>query len=103
MGSLRKRLEKLEKLEVRTPQRGSGGTPSSLDRYFEEVENARRGKLGLAPLEVAPYGPEDAEDDRAILRKLDGEWPGNEGMRQVLEEEAHARLSNYYYAKEGDR
>jgi hypothetical protein len=90
MGSLRKRLEKLE---VRQPRRGSGGIPNSLNRYLEMLT----GEAG------APYGPEEAEDDRELLRKLDEEWPGNEGVRQELEEEAHARLWNYYYEKEGDR
>jgi hypothetical protein len=99
MGSLRKRLEKLEKASLEVRQRGSGSEamPNYLNRFLEMVSGT----------EGAPYGPEDAEDDRKLLRKMhdlrsDKGWLGNQDLLDLLEQDALDNLANYY-AERGDR
>ncbi len=68
MGSMRRRLERLERRA--TPQQGpySGGTSRRVwERYFHAHENARRGLHGLEPLPELPYTQEDREDDERTL------------------------------------
>jgi hypothetical protein len=107
MGSLRKRLEKLEKasLEVRQRSSGSGAMPNYLNRFLEMVSG----------VEGAPYGPEDAEDARWMLRegmpamRASKGWQ-SEGSQRLLsegEEDKQNTLAAYYASeattKKGDR
>jgi hypothetical protein len=66
VGSLERRLERLEASKARASQ-GEAGTPRYLDRYFKALENLRRKEAGLAKLPL-PYTKEDRSDDEDTLR-----------------------------------
>ena len=66
MGSLGRRLERLEALEAR-PKPGGHETPRDLERYFHALQNAEREQKGLEFLPGLPYTEEDYRDDLTTI------------------------------------
>jgi hypothetical protein len=65
MGSLERRLERLERL-TESPQADMSDSPRHLEAYFRALENLEREEAGLPPL---PYTEEDRQDDEEFLRE----------------------------------
>ncbi len=91
MGSLERRLVALE--AQLTPPEGKRRVfiPRALERYWHELDNARRAQSGFKPLPVLEYTKEDYADDLRTLRehipvmRSDSGWQTEEG-RAFLDE-----------------
>jgi hypothetical protein len=59
MGSIERRLDKLERL-AKSRHEDKSRSPRYLEAYFRALENLQRKEAGLPPL---PYTQEDRKDD----------------------------------------
>jgi hypothetical protein len=97
MGSLDKRLERLEALAGGKAGPPGGARSRVMERYLHTYENARREIEGRELLPDLPYTEEDHEDDRRFLeetipayRELPG-WQSEEGRAILNWWEQHTR------------
>ena len=65
MGSIERRLDKLERLSA-SCRAGISDSPRSLEAYFRALENLDREKAGFPPL---PYTAQDREEDEDFLQE----------------------------------
>jgi hypothetical protein len=63
MGSIERRLDKLERL-ARSDHEDESGSPRYLEAYFRALQNLEREEAGLPPL---PYTEVDRRDDEEFL------------------------------------
>lgn len=91
MGSLERRLERLE---ARTTKRPEGFPSKNLELYYAALENVHRERAGL-PLREIPYTEEDYHDDMRVIASLraDPGWDTELGHRFLDEWESISRES----------
>jgi CHASE3 domain sensor protein len=95
VGSIERRLDKLERLAV-SRHEDKSGSPRYLEAYFRALENLERKEAGLPPL---PYTEEDRKDDEGFLRetlpayRADPGWQTEQAQRILNEWEKHTMHS----------
>lgn len=95
MGSIERRLDKLERL-AKSRHEDESRSPRYLEAYFRALENLQRKEAGLLPL---PYTEEDRQDDVEFLRetlaayRVSLEWQTQEAQRILNEWEKHTMHS----------
>jgi hypothetical protein len=96
MGSIERRLHKLERLTVSRHEDKSGSPRYELESYFRAPENLEREEAGLPPL---PYTEEDRREDEEFLRetlpayRTNPGWQTEEAQRILNEWEKHTMHS----------
>jgi hypothetical protein len=68
MGSIERRLERLERL-AESPHEDKSESTRYMERFLHLLENAHREIEGREPLPDLPYTEEDRKDDEEFLRE----------------------------------